>query len=959
MDIVEIIKSNTEPDKNKLWLKEGTLKRFGNNGWEDITGANQENLLEFENKDAFPMEGKDGEIYVALDTNLIYKWSGSTYVEISPSIALGETSSTAYAGDKGKHLKDVIDSLPSTIKTTEGPGNVHQDANAVSIASNTYIRDSDGTYKYNTEGESDNELIINSATSENAGVMSAEDKQKLDKAYYMAKPYLNIESERPLEVGDIIFVSSIVGRVFATKIDDEALKAESAKIIGVVVTPQSHNIYGDGTVGIVSVTYATEDGEGSETEIGLPIGPTGFGYTTGYYHWLPCVGTNTITPNNTIVVSKEAAWLAVDSPDSTRTKSPVCSWLNYPKTIQSVNGYLPTFYLEDGSFNPVVVNNSEVQEYSNGLNDFKGREEFYDFIQQIPYNNLSQYKGIVGTLKHHVTSADKPGQWYIPGIGELCYLATRFYYFKSLFDKLNEIKGTNYQFTDAWLFSISNFSWAANNVRTIMPKSGYVSFYETYTNGFCIRPFIRGKSVTYNTLDTITEILPEATVNSNGVMSSDDKCYLEDFKSIGSNLGFTADIDNAVSSENGVTVNYTNYIPEGGSTTTTDATFTIPLATTTSNGIMSKDDKTKLGSIKDENTEYIIDLLRQNLNIFTSTIANVTLSDKTFRGAIPIHFTSYTGRTIAINSDIQKKEFKNHKLDLNVNDLYIKLHNGNTVYIELDRLNSGSVISTLSDSFTRSYDSTLEVYYKYNNKYYLINEYKCDLYKLNGNIFNDTNYAPVTDNTIIENSTNSFKLDSNPTYNFVWDVYNSVLSSEDTEIKDIQYYVSEYEKNSTTVRRLDYIYRSKENININKTITIKLKDLRNTLVKNGVVTTTEKDYTLTLKSVALSNIELTCANTAINVGSIQTLELTGSPDNHTKQHLLDSAIFETSTPDIIQLLPQQEKGKIKFYAIKSGTAKVSALIEVENGTPLYTEWTSEITIPSDDTGSESEVDLNE
>lgn len=61
-----------------------------------------DDVLEYDNRVAFPATGEDGKIYIAKDTNLTYRWSGSTYVEISPSLALGETSSTAYAGDKGK-----------------------------------------------------------------------------------------------------------------------------------------------------------------------------------------------------------------------------------------------------------------------------------------------------------------------------------------------------------------------------------------------------------------------------------------------------------------------------------------------------------------------------------------------------------------------------------------------------------------------------------------------------------------------------------------------------------------------------------------------------------------------------------------------------------------------------------------------------------------------------------------
>lgn len=71
-----------------------------------------DDVLEYNNKAAFPATGESGKIYVAKDTNLTYRWSGSAYVEISPSLALGETSSTAYAGDKGKALADKLAGIP-------------------------------------------------------------------------------------------------------------------------------------------------------------------------------------------------------------------------------------------------------------------------------------------------------------------------------------------------------------------------------------------------------------------------------------------------------------------------------------------------------------------------------------------------------------------------------------------------------------------------------------------------------------------------------------------------------------------------------------------------------------------------------------------------------------------------------------------------------------------------------
>lgn len=65
-----------------------------------------DDVLEYTNKASFPATGESGKIYIAQDTNKTYRWSGSTYVEISPSLALGETLSTAYRGDRGKVAYD-------------------------------------------------------------------------------------------------------------------------------------------------------------------------------------------------------------------------------------------------------------------------------------------------------------------------------------------------------------------------------------------------------------------------------------------------------------------------------------------------------------------------------------------------------------------------------------------------------------------------------------------------------------------------------------------------------------------------------------------------------------------------------------------------------------------------------------------------------------------------------------
>ena len=65
-----------------------------------------DDVLEYDSYSNFPTTGEAGKIYVAKDTNKTYRWSGTQYTEISSSIALGETTGTAYDGGKGKNLAD-------------------------------------------------------------------------------------------------------------------------------------------------------------------------------------------------------------------------------------------------------------------------------------------------------------------------------------------------------------------------------------------------------------------------------------------------------------------------------------------------------------------------------------------------------------------------------------------------------------------------------------------------------------------------------------------------------------------------------------------------------------------------------------------------------------------------------------------------------------------------------------
>lgn len=71
--------------------------------------------------------GESGKSYVDLSTNKSYRWSGSAFVRVDEGVSLGETSETAYRGDRGKIAYDdsqtnktaigTLANLATTVKT--------------------------------------------------------------------------------------------------------------------------------------------------------------------------------------------------------------------------------------------------------------------------------------------------------------------------------------------------------------------------------------------------------------------------------------------------------------------------------------------------------------------------------------------------------------------------------------------------------------------------------------------------------------------------------------------------------------------------------------------------------------------------------------------------------------------------------------------------------------------------
>ena len=92
-----------------------------------------DDVLEYASLSKFPTAGESGKIYTALDTNKIYRWSGSAYVVISETVALGTTHSSAGYGDESHAAYNHSTSIGNPHKTTKadlGLGSVENKSSA-------------------------------------------------------------------------------------------------------------------------------------------------------------------------------------------------------------------------------------------------------------------------------------------------------------------------------------------------------------------------------------------------------------------------------------------------------------------------------------------------------------------------------------------------------------------------------------------------------------------------------------------------------------------------------------------------------------------------------------------------------------------------------------------------------------------------------------------------------------
>lgn len=245
------------------------------------------------------------------------------------------------------------------------------------------------------------------------------------------------------KAGDVLLWDKTNQRKLFTSSDNLSnYPADSYTPIGVVVIPASHNVYDDGSCGVMSLkgmNYDTPSTGGNErsmywgenTDISalpnlnqVPIGNTSNGIPTS---------------------STSYAYLPSD-----RFRGTQCA--HDTDAFYYSSYYIPSPYLTDGSRNPGYYQTTSPSSTSNYLSDFDGKGNTEKIIAERGTKDYSSWTPgkttqsdypVVSCCDMFYTEGTQQGDWYLPAMGELGYIMPTFNKINSAISQICTVYGSS------------------------------------------------------------------------------------------------------------------------------------------------------------------------------------------------------------------------------------------------------------------------------------------------------------------------------------------------------------------------------------------------------------------------------------------------------------------------------------------------------------------------------------
>jgi hypothetical protein len=314
---------------------------------------------------------------------------------------------------------------------------------------------------------------------------------------YVAPYYRNV-------VGSVALLDKVSGNIIYV-LPDDLISYNSTLYtpIGVVVIPSSHDVYGTGECGIMSVMEMDYNNpeKGSSSNTNIYWGSTN-NLSLPNLNQIPYIST-ALTSNEIIGVRSSAN---LPSTKFTTNKPSVGSGLDTLAGYNSSINYIPSPYLEDGSRNPSYYTN-DTSKYpglsANCLSDFDGvgntavitaaataQTDWKTASAITNSSNVGYYPAACCCYRFN-PDGNSAGKWYLPAMGELGYMIARFNEIQNSLTKIRTQFGSSF----ACLLNSSNYYWSSseyssNGARYVDAINGHVSD-RNKDNDRYVRAFLR------------------------------------------------------------------------------------------------------------------------------------------------------------------------------------------------------------------------------------------------------------------------------------------------------------------------------------------------------------------------------------------------------------------------------------------------------------------------------------
>ena len=237
-------------------------------------------------------------------------------------------------------------------------------------------------------------------------------------------------------------------RKFILKSDTDFSKylADRYVPIGVVVVPSTHDVYGDGSCGVMSLKAMNCDtpSEGGTSEQGMYWGVMDVNILG-----LPDLNKVPIgnTPNGIPTGSESRGYLPSDKFSGTQCVHDTDAYYDSP-----YNDSIPSPYLTDGSRNPGYYQTTSPSSSSNALADFDGKGNTEKIITQRGTKDYNSWKPTYDLQADYpaasccdmfCTEGTSQGDWYLPACGELGYIIPPLNKINDAIDKMHTAYGSS------------------------------------------------------------------------------------------------------------------------------------------------------------------------------------------------------------------------------------------------------------------------------------------------------------------------------------------------------------------------------------------------------------------------------------------------------------------------------------------------------------------------------------